>query len=152
MTLDIDGETVHLYTSNDLPQISPGDALVLLVSAKKSVAMAYYNNTNGSGDLNLLRRRYRLAGLWGIGFIAVAFAVFGTVIIAVSQESLPTSVLIHTPFYLLAIVGGCILSVTGFVCICMTVAMRRIHGTLQLVISNDPRAWAARAVPPESPN
>jgi hypothetical protein len=153
LTLDVDGESVSMISCLQSPEIALGDHVVLWVGSKtSSVASNYYNETTGANDLDSLREGYRRFALWGGGFSAIAFAIFGTVAIAASREklSLPVSVLIHTPLYLLAIVGGFIMSIIAFLLLVVALVMQRTHENMRRAISSNPRSALARARPPES--
>jgi hypothetical protein len=157
LTIDVEGRCVYARASKNPPQISPGNVVVMLVSADGSVAQAYHNETTGANDLGLLRTRYRWAGLSAFGFTAVAIGIFATVFIAASRETvaLPLSVLIHTPLYLLSVLGGGVLLLIAFLCVTATGVLMRTHKILQVILAYDPeralervRAWVPKPKKP----
>jgi hypothetical protein len=87
LMLAIDGGLVSISSYPRPPQISPGDSVALLVTPQ-TFAKAYYNETTGASNLERLRDHSGKFGLWGSGFAAVALAIFGTVVIGTSRETL----------------------------------------------------------------
>jgi hypothetical protein len=157
LTLDVGGRCVHVRASKDQPRISSGDAVIMLVNIGDSVAQAYHNETTGSNDLELLRTRYRRAGFSAGGFTAVALAIFATVFIGASHETLalPISVLIHTPLYLLSILGACVLVLVALLYLAVSGVFLQIHKTMRAIIAGDSdhaleqaRQWLPEPKPP----
>ncbi len=139
-TLEVDGRAPYRISGKETPAIAAGDTVLMLVSPKDRIAMVYFNESTRSSNLKSFRSMYRKITLWGVGFAVVAVAILITVFLALSHETmsgLPALVL-HTPLYLLSILGAGFLLLLSLFAGFAVIWSARQADALEIVAFDDP--------------